>query len=55
MQNSNGQQIAVRKQRGKRPRCRRSLAKIVAQIKPASYRRRNRELGGDHPVGKEVW
>jgi antitoxin component of MazEF toxin-antitoxin module len=51
---SNGEDIVMRKQRSTR-RQRRPLAKIVAQIKPASYRRRNRELGGDRPVGKELW
>jgi len=51
---SKGGDIVMRKQHGKR-RQRRSLAKIVAQIKPASYRRRNRELAGDGPVGKELW
>ncbi len=34
---------------------RRPIAKIVAQIKPAAYRRHNRELGEDGPVGKELW
>jgi AbrB family looped-hinge helix DNA binding protein len=51
---SKGDDIVMRRQRGKR-RQRRPLAKIVAQIKPASYRRRNRELAGDRPVGKELW
>lgn len=37
---------------GRRPR--RPLREIVAQIKPASYRRR-RELLEDPPVGKEIW
>ncbi|HLL88147.1 MAG TPA: hypothetical protein VK324_02475 [Tepidisphaeraceae bacterium] len=36
---------------GRRPR--RSLKQIAAAIKPANYRRRHRELGGDPPVGKE--
>jgi antitoxin component of MazEF toxin-antitoxin module len=43
--------IVMRKQ-GRRPR--RPLAKLLAQIKPASYRRRRRELGDDAPVGKEI-
>ena len=51
---SNGQDIVMRRQRGKH-RQRRPLAKILAQIKPAAYRRRQRELGGDPPVGKEIW
>lgn len=38
---------------GRRPR--RPLAQIVAGIKPASYRRRNRELSEPGPVGAEVW
>jgi hypothetical protein len=36
-------------------RQRRSIRKIVAQMKPATYRRRNLELGEDGPVGKELW
>jgi antitoxin component of MazEF toxin-antitoxin module len=36
-------------------RARRPLAKIVAQMKSASYRKRNRELSDDGPVGREVW
>jgi AbrB family looped-hinge helix DNA binding protein len=43
----------VMRLRGRRPR--RRLAKIVAAIKPANYRRRRRELGDDPPVGKELW
>lgn len=34
-------------------RPRRSLERIVAQIKPANYRRRRLELGDDQPVGRE--
>ena len=44
--------IVMRRQ-GRRPR--RSLRKIVAQIKPASYRRLRREFSADRPIGKEVW
>ena len=53
---SSGDQLVMRKQRGKR-RQRRSLAKIVAQIKPAAYRRRRRggELESGGPIGKELW
>ena len=46
------QGILLRKQ-GRRAR--RPLARIVAQMKPAAYRRRRRELGDDPPVGKESW
>ena len=44
--------IVMRKQ-GRQPR--RPLSKLVAQMKPTSYRRRRRELGDDAPVGKEIW
>jgi antitoxin component of MazEF toxin-antitoxin module len=44
--------ITMRKQ-GRRPR--RPLNRIVSQIKPASYRRRSRELAEKGPVGKESW
>jgi antitoxin component of MazEF toxin-antitoxin module len=43
--------IILRKQ-GRRPR--RSLDQIATQIKPASYRRRSREMAQDHPIGKEI-
>jgi len=46
-----GAGIVMRKQ-GRRPR--RPLSRIVAQIKPANYRRRTRELAADRPVGKEI-
>jgi AbrB family looped-hinge helix DNA binding protein len=46
-----GAAIVMRKQ-GRRPR--RPLSRIVAQIKPGSYRRRNRELSADRAVGKEI-
>ena len=37
-------------------RARRPLAEIVAQIKPASYRRHSRQLlSQDRPMGKEPW
>ena len=36
-------------------RARRPIGRIVEQIKSASYRRRNRELSDDAPVGKEIW
>lgn len=39
--------------RHRRPR--RPLAEIVAQINPASYPRRNAEMTGDKPVGREFW
>ena len=49
-----GGAIVLRKAR--RPRAsRRPIGEIVAQIKPATYRRRRRELGEDGPVGKELW
>jgi antitoxin component of MazEF toxin-antitoxin module len=44
--------IFLRKQ-GRRPR--RSLSKLMAEIDPASYRRRSREFSKDGPVGKEIW
>ena len=50
---STDQQIVLRKPRDAR-RARRPLAKLVAQMKPAAYRRRNRELDSDGPVGKEI-
>ena len=43
----------VLRRRGRRPR--RPLSRIVSQIKPASYRRRGRELSETGPVGKELW
>jgi antitoxin component of MazEF toxin-antitoxin module len=46
-----GDAIVLRRT-SRRPR--RSLAKIVAGIKPANYRRR-RELGQDPAVGREAW
>jgi AbrB family looped-hinge helix DNA binding protein len=49
---TSGGAIVMRKQ-GRRAR--RPLANIVSQINTASYRRRSRELGGDGPVGREVW
>ena len=45
--------IVMRKAGRRRPR--RSLRQVVAKIKPASYRRRRKELGDDAPVGREVW
>lgn len=36
-------------------RSRRPLARVVASIKPGSYRRRRIELGQDGPVGRELW
>jgi antitoxin component of MazEF toxin-antitoxin module len=42
----------VMKSSARRPR--RSLASIVSQIKPATYRRRSHEMP-DRPVGKEIW
>jgi antitoxin component of MazEF toxin-antitoxin module len=36
-------------------RARRPLRQIVAEIKPASYKRRRPEFSGDLPVGREVW
>lgn len=44
--------IILRKH-GRRPR--RPLSQILAQINPASYRRRRRELADGSPVGREVW
>jgi antitoxin ChpS len=39
----------------RRSRPRRPLGKLLAQIKPASYRRRRAEAWDDAPVGKEIW
>ncbi|HSU67034.1 MAG TPA: AbrB/MazE/SpoVT family DNA-binding domain-containing protein [Tepidisphaeraceae bacterium] len=39
--------------RGRRPR--RPIAKLVARIKPEHYKRHNRDLLEDKPVGKELW
>lgn len=49
---ASGGTMVMRKQ-GRRPR--RSISEIVAQINADSYRRRNRELTKDRPVGKEIW
>ena len=48
--------IVMRKQKQRRRRTapRRPLAQIVDQIKPASYRRRRRDVHVG-PVGREVW
>lgn len=35
-------------------RARRPLNRIVAQINPADYRRRSKDLLADPPVGKEI-
>ena len=43
----------IMRREGRRPR--RSLAQIVAQIRPGSYRKRRVELGEDRPVGREIW
>jgi antitoxin component of MazEF toxin-antitoxin module len=43
--------IILRKQR-LRPR--RSLGSIAARLSPASYRRRNREMSEDRPVGTGI-
>ena len=49
----NADEIVLRKQ-DRRPR--RSLKRLVAQMKPASYRRHTREQrDGGGPVGKELW
>ena len=42
----------VLEKKGRRPR--RALKKIVAQIKPAHYRRHSSVLA-DRPVGREIW
>ena len=44
--------LILRKQ-GRRPR--RPISALLAEIKPAAYRRHRRELSGDPPVGREVW
>ena len=43
----------VMRTRARRPR--RSLSRIVSQIKPSNYKRRRREQTEDVPVGKEIW
>jgi antitoxin component of MazEF toxin-antitoxin module len=43
----------VLEKKGRRPR--RPLGEIVAQIKPAGYRRHNRKLLDVRPVGREIW
>jgi hypothetical protein len=45
--------IVMRKRSARRGR--RPIGKIVAQIKPASYRRRTKDLANDGLVGKELW
>ena len=50
---SSNDQIVMRKAGRRRPR--RALSRIVARIKPASYRRRNCETSNDGPVGRELW
>jgi antitoxin component of MazEF toxin-antitoxin module len=50
---TSGGAIVMRKSPARRPR--RSIEKIVAEINPASYRRRNREHSDRGPVGQEVW
>ena len=52
---TSGGAIVMRKHRRQGRRPRRSIAEIVAQIKPASYRRRNREQAEGGPVGREIW
>lgn len=49
---SSADAIIMRKH-GRRPR--RSLQTIIDQIRPASYRRRRREMLEKAPVGKEIW
>jgi AbrB family looped-hinge helix DNA binding protein len=50
-----GDAIVMRRAGQHRPRARRSIERIVAGIKPASYKRRQREMQGLRPVGKELW
>jgi antitoxin component of MazEF toxin-antitoxin module len=47
--------IVMRKSARGARRPRRPIGEIAARIKPASYRRRNREQVGDGPRGKEIW
>ena len=49
-----GDAVVIRKQRRAR-RKRRPIAEIVAQMDPAAYRRRNKELRDGGPVGRELW
>ena len=43
----------VMRRRGRRSR--RPLADVVAKIKPASYRRRRRDVGDAGATGREAW
>jgi antitoxin component of MazEF toxin-antitoxin module len=45
-------EIVMRKQ-GRRAR--RPLGRLVAGMDPAAYRRQNRDLLAEPPVGREVW
>jgi antitoxin component of MazEF toxin-antitoxin module len=51
-----GGQIVMRK-RGRRPRrpLAQLVAQVVAQVRPAAYRKRAREAAERGPVGREVW
>lgn len=50
---TSGEAIVMRKASSRRPR--RPIERIVTDIKPASYRRRNREQFEAGPVGREIW
>jgi len=47
--------IVMRKSPRQARRPRRPISEIVVGIKPASYRRRNREQAEPGPRGKELW
>ena len=47
-----GARIVLRRQ-GRRPR--RPLARMLAKIDPAAYRRHARQLAADRPAGREGW
>lgn len=50
---TNTNDAIIMRRQGRAPR--RALSSIVAQISPAGYRRRRRELASNVAVGKEVW
>ena len=50
---SNTSESIVMRKRGGYPR--RSLGMLVDQIKPKSYKRRNRGMANDRVTGREIW
>jgi antitoxin component of MazEF toxin-antitoxin module len=45
--------VILMRQANRRPR--RPLKKLIAQMNRTAYRRHNRALLNDQPVGKEIW